>query len=401
MSRLKKSDARGPLSQIDRAGMTNQVLIEQQIQALKMQQSGFSREEIAKVLGLSVAAVKRRLSGARKMERLDPEILKTLQRKGITDLAGLHSGWLLEKDKSGTGHSLYFYLGADEEKLSFADAVIDSLKEIPRLKPVSRINESRKQDGIGYANWLALADLHVGGDYGDPTLEDNFNAAIDDLVQRMPAAQHAVLFELGDLLEMNDHKGVTPGSGNHLEVRLGQDAFLEATQVAVKLMRRALYRLLETHDTVEAHFIRGNHDETAFIAVMLALKEHFSNNPRLNIVVSVDEYRVVTWGQCAAFPNHGDKLKWPQLKDVWTEEFPDEWAAAKAHRVIMTAHFHHDRRQDLIGCVGEHFRTLHGPNNWARNRGLLSRGSLTAITVHSERGEEFRTISNIRHRKTV
>lgn len=379
--------------------MKKEQLIKEQVSALKLQGQGYSHAEICKELGLSHSAVKRRISAAKKMERLDPEILKRLQDKGVVDLAGLHSGWLLEKDDQGSGQSLYFYLGPDEEKISFADAVIESLKDIPRLEPVQRIADV-KERGRGYANWLAMADLHVGGDYTDPIIEENFNQAIDDLVRRMPPAQHAVLFELGDLLEMNDHKGVTPGSGNHLEVKLGNEAFLEATQIAVRLVRRALYRLLETHDTVEAHFIRGNHDETAFIAVMIALQEHFADNPRVNIVVSADEYRVVTWGKCAAFPNHGDKLKWPQLKDVWTEEFPDEWAAAKAHRVIMTAHFHHDRRQDLIGCVGEHFRTLHGPNNWAKHRGLLSRGSLTAITVHAERGEEYRTISNIRHRKT-
>lgn len=379
--------------------MNKEQLIKEQLLALKLQRQGCSYAEICKEMNLSHSAVKRRISAAKKMERLDPEILKRLQDKGVVDLAGVHSGWLMEKDDLGSGQSLYFYLGPDQEKISFADAVIESLKDIPRLKPVQRIAEAKEQ-GRGYANWLAMADLHVGGDYTDPVIEESFNTAIDDLVRRMPPAQHAVLFELGDLLEMNDHKGVTPGSGNHLEVKLGNEAFLEATQIAVRLVRRALYRLLETHDTVEAHFIRGNHDETAFIAVMLALKEHFADNPRVNIVVSADEYRVVTWGQCAAFPNHGDKLKWPQLKDVWTEEFPDEWAAAKAHRVIMTAHFHHDRRQDLIGCVGEHFRTLHGPNNWAKHRGLLSRGSLTAITVHAERGEEHRTISNIRHRKS-
>lgn len=394
----KKSDPRAPVKDRNRAVMNKNKLVEEQTQVLLLQQQGLTLAEIGEKMGLSHSSVKRRLSGAKKAERLDPEIVKRLQDRGVVDLAGLHSGWLLEKDKSGSGQSLYFYLGPDEEKISFADAIINSLKEIPRLEPVKRMVES-KWAGKGYANWLAMADLHVGGDYIDPATEENFNWAIDDLVGRMPPAQHAVLFELGDLLEMNDHKGITPGSGNHLEVKLGNEAFLEATQIAVRLVRRALYRLLETHDTVEAHFIRGNHDETAFIAVMLALKEHFADNPRVNIVVSASEFRVVTWGRCAAFPNHGDKLKWPQLKDVWTEEFPDEWAAAKAHRVIMTAHFHHDRKQDLVGCVGEHFRTLHGPNNWAKHRGLLSRGSLTAITVHAERGEEFRTISNIRQRK--
>jgi hypothetical protein len=204
-----------------------------------------------------------------------------------------------------------------------------------------------------------------------------------------------VLFELGDLLEANDHKGVTPHSGNPLDVI--RDNALLNTQMAVKLMRRACYRLLERHATVQVHFVKGNHDITAYIAVMLAMEEHFANNPRIEIVVTAAEYRVVTWGQCAAFPHHGDTLTWPALKDVFADQFEDEWAFAKAHRIVMTAHFHTDRKRDLVGCVAEHFRTLHRPNNWAKGKGYFARGSLTAMTVHKERGEENRTISNIRN----
>ena len=46
--------------------------------------------------------------------------------------------------------------------------------------------------------------------------------------------------------------------------------------------------------------------------------------------------------------------------------------------------------------MAEQFRTLHKANAWAKAKGLFSRGSLTAITVHKDRGEEHRTTSNIR-----
>jgi hypothetical protein len=256
--------------------------------------------------------------------------------------------------------------------------------------------KDRVEEGKDYATWIALADLHVGGDYGDVQLEKDFTFAIDDLVNRLPPAEHAVLFELGDLLEANDHKGVTPQSGNLLDVR--RENHLGNTLTAVKLMRHAIYRLLETHPTVEVHLVKGNHDPTAYIAVMLGLAAHFEENPRVKIIVEDWDYRVVTWGLCAAFPNHGDKATWNQLKDIWADQFPDEWAAAKAHRIIMTAHYHHDRKRDLVGCVAEHYRTLHRPNNWAKGKGLFSRGSLTAMTVHRDRGEEYRTIANIRNK---
>jgi hypothetical protein len=369
-------------------------IVSEQIEAHALFKKGMSVKGIADKMGLSKDQAWRRIQGARKRARLDPDLVQRLSNKGLTDLSGLHSGWLLEKDKTGSGSSLYFYLGPDEEKISFADAMIDALSEVPRLAPIDR--PEKNPMGHNQANWLALADLHIGGDYGDPQLEKDFYAACDDLVSRLPAAEHAVLFELGDLMEANDHKGETPASGNRLEVVLGPKQAFRSAILGVKLIKWLLYRLLETHETVEAHFIKGNHDPTAHIAVLLALKEHFGNNPRIQLPVIEEEFRVVSWGQCAAFPHHGDTLKWPALKDAWAELFPDAWAAAKAHRHIMTAHFHHDRKIDLIGAVGEHFRTLHGPNDWAKSRGLLSRGSMTAMTVDKERGEVSRTITNIR-----
>lgn len=358
---------------------------------------GLGVVEIGRELNMTRYQVRRRLDGAKRREKLDPEIAARLESRGITDFAGLHSGWLLEKDKIGGGQSLYFHLGSAEEKVNFSEAMLEVLSEIPRLPPVDKTSvDAERRDGKDFANWIALADLHVGGDYSNPDLEIDFVCAVDDLVRRLPPAEHAVLFELGDVLEANDHKGVTPKSGNLLEVR--REDHLKNVQTAIRLIRFALIRLLETHETVEAHFIKGNHDPSAYVAVMLALEAHFANNPRIQVVVSDEEYRVVSWGQCAAFPHHGDTLNWPALKDVFADQFADAWAAAKSHRIIMTAHFHHDRKRELVGCVAEHYRTLHGPNGWAKSKGLFSRGALTAMTVHKVRGEESRTIANVRWR---
>ena len=378
-----------------------QGILEEQAMCLGLHRSKKSIGEIAEMTGLSRYAVRRRIQGAEKRERLGQELAAKLEGRGIVELQGLHSGWLLDKDENGSGSSLYFHLGPDEQRISFADAILEVLADIPRLPPIDRIQENSDEEIEQLANWVALADLHVGGDYGDPVLEADFAQAIDHLVSRLPKATHAVLMELGDLMEMNDHKGVTPGSGNHLEVKIGPAEFLRGVKTAIRLLRMLLIRLLETHDTVEVHFIRGNHDETAHIAVLMALAAQFENNPRIRIFIPESseefDFRVVTWGKNGVLLNHGDKAKWPDLKDIFADQFPNEWAASTSWRAIFTAHFHHDRKRDLIGCTAEHFQTLHRPNQWAKSKALLSRGSIKAITVHGERGEEHRTISNIRN----
>jgi len=371
--------------------IANSQLLQEQTKCFDLKQSGSTQAQIVSATGLSSHQVKRRIAAATRRNKLDPALAQMLSDRGIDDLSGVHSGWLLDKDSSGSGHSLYFCLGKDEEKIDLVEAITEALSDIPRLSAITPVKKDHT--GEGYANWVALADLHVGGDYGAPELETDFTQAIDDLAARMPPAEKAVLIELGDILDANDHKGVTPHSGNPCDVK--RDEHLSNTITAIRMMRHAVYRLAETHATVDVHLIKGNHDPTAYIAVLLALSAHFEDNPHVNIIVSEEEFRVITWGLCAAFPHHGDRAKWDVLKDVWADQFPDEWAAAKMHRIIMTAHFHHDRKKDLVGCVAEQYRTLHKPNAWAKGLGLYSRGSLTAMTVHKDRGEEFRTISNI------
>lgn len=363
---------------------------EEQINCLILHRQGLTKEAIAKKLGLNRHQVTRRINGALKRERLDPTLAKKLEDKGIVDLAGLHSGWLLDKDKDGSGQSLYFFLGPDGEKISFADALIDALSEVPR----SPLIEQPVLKGEDRATWFMIADLHVGGDYGDGELEESFNACLDDMASRLPKAEKAFLIELGDILDANDHKGVTPASGNPCDVR--RDSHLTNTQSAVRMMKRAIDRLAETHHEVEVHLVPGNHDPSAYIAVLLALEAHYQHVNHIKIVVVEEDFRVIPWGACAVFPHHGDTANWVKLKDVWADQFPDEWASAKMHRLVATAHFHTDRKQDLVGATGEHFRTLHRANKWARNKAYFSRGSLTAITVHKTEGEIHRTSSNVK-----
>lgn len=373
---------------------TNDILREQAT-CLALKEQGHTRAEIAEATGLSFAQVARRLSGAAKAARLDPSLKHRLEEKGITDFAGLHSGWLLEKDQYGSGSSLYFYLGPDEEKIDFVDALTEVLSDITKLPPIPEPAYSvATQD---YCNWLFLADLHIGGDYGDSRQTEDFIVCIDDLVRRMPLAQKAVLCELGDLLDANDHKGVTPASGNPTDTI--RDGHLQNTMEAIRLLKYASYRLLEKHEEVELHLIRGNHDETAFYAVLLALQEHFRENPRLKVFVPTcpeeEEFRVISWGNCAFLPHHGDKAKPEGLKEVFTDQFPDEFAAAKAYRLIATGHLHNLKVQSLGAVEHRQFSTIHRPNRWARMKGFFNHGRLSVLTVHKTLGLQDETMSNI------
>ena len=358
-----------------------------------------SRKKIAEALGVSVRTVKDRLERARyarqrvaaeKHQSLDPEIASRLASRGLTDLRGLHSGWLIDKDDNGAGQSLYFYLGPDQERIDFAEAVRNVLADIEPLAPIS----VPPLIGADCCNLLPLADLHCGGEYGNEEYEAKLIDLIDRIVSRLPPAEKAVVVELGDLLDANDHKGVTPASGNNCDVV--RDDHFGQMKMAIRVMTHAIRRLAETHAEVEVHMMRGNHDETSFMGVMLALGAFFKDSAHVNIIESVEDYRVIEWGGCAVFPNHGDRAKWEQLRDVWVTDFADQWAAAKVCRLIWTAHFHSLKSQELAGvtCVG-HRSTAKG-NRYVHLNGWRSKRGICAVTLHKTEGEVDYTPSFIR-----
>jgi hypothetical protein len=326
----------------------------------------------------------------------DPGLRSAMDATGLGG-AIVTGGWRIVQETMEDGtivrNSVRYAIKPDDqvEPVDVAQTIIDALLLAPRAVPVAPPTEDLPED---LCNFIPLADLHVGGEYGDPLYLDHVYAAITRLMHNLPKAHKAVLLDMGDLLDANDHKGLTPASGNFCDVI--RENHLQNTIDALNIMRYAIGLLLHTHNEVEVHLLRGNHDETAFIGVMVALHAHFKDDPRVNVILSDDDFRVLSWGKCAVFPHHGDKCKWEDLKDVFSDQFPDAWAEAKYWRFIWTAHVHHDKQKQLVGADAEHFRTLAKPNKWAQQKGFFTRGGIQAVTLHKEDGEVDRTKVNLK-----
>lgn len=328
-------------------------------------------------------------------ESADPGLQSAMDATGLGG-GVVTGGWRIVQETMPDGtiirNSVRYAMKPEEiEPVDVAQTIIDALAQAPRAVPVLPPTSDLPKD---LCNFIPLCDLHVGGEYGDPKYLDEVYAAITRLVHGLPKAEKAVLIDMGDLLDANDHKGLTPASGNECDVI--RENHLDNTINAMNIMRYAVGLLLQQHNEVEVHLLRGNHDETAYIGVMVALHAHFKDDPRVNVVVSDDNFRVIPWGKCAVFPHHGDKCKWEDLKDVFSDQFPDAWAKAKYWRFIWTAHVHHDKQKQLVGADAEHFRTLAKPNNWAMMKGLFTRGGIAAVTLHKQDGEIDRTKVNLK-----
>lgn len=346
---------------------------------------------VAKVTGKGESTIRHSVKSALAWEKASEGQKDALEVTGL-DINQARHGWRIIVDPvTGSRDSVFWRRENDseEEEVNLVDVLKNSLRTIP---PLSKIKSPRDLPGE-LCNFLPLADLHVGGEYGDPLYLDSVYQALDRLISALPPARKAVLIDLGDLLDANDHKGLTPASFNDCDVI--RENHLKNTIDAVNIMATAAVLLAECHEEVEVHLLRGNHDETAYIGVLVALHYRFKDNPQITIVMTDDNFRVIPWGKCAVFPHHGDKAKWEQLKSVFSDQFPDAWAKAKHWRFIWTAHVHHDKQKDMIGATGEHFRTLFPSNNWAQMKGLFSRGGIQAVTLHKKWGETGRTKTNL------
>jgi len=347
----------------------------------------------AKQLGLARSSLQELIKKALKWEAAEdsPGQVAALETTGL-DVGIARHGWRIVVDPVTGSRDSVFWVSENPEipPESFTHRLKEALKDIDKLKPIPKPAQCDEE----LCNFIPLADLHIGGQYGDPEYLKEIERCTYKLMGSLPKAKKAVILELGDLLDANDHKGLTPASGNACDVI--RENVLKNSQDAIQIMSRFIVLALRTHEEVEVHLLRGNHDETAYIAVMLTLQAYFKDNKRVKIIVTDDDFRVIPWGLCAVFPNHGDKAKWEDLKGVFADQFPDAWAKAKYWRFIWTAHFHHDRQRDIMGVFAEHFRTLSAPNKWAKQKALFSRGGIQAVTLHKTDGEINRTKVNLK-----
>jgi hypothetical protein len=365
-----------------------------QAKALKLyRQHDKNISKTAKAMDRSRTSVRELIYKALKWEAAEssPGQIEALKKTGL-DVDVARHGWRIVVDPETGSRDSVFWVSSNPEipPESFTERLKESLKDIHKLKPIPKPNHCDSD----LCNFIPIADLHIGGQYGDPQYLKEIERCTYELMGSIPKAKKLVLIELGDLLDANDHKGLTPASGNFCDVI--RENTLKNSQDAIEIMSRFIVLGLQTHEEVEVHLLRGNHDETAYIAVMLTLQAYFKDNKRVTIVVTDDDFRVIPWGLCAVFPNHGDKAKWEDLKNVFSDQFPDAWAKAKYWRFIWTAHFHHDRQRDIMGAFAEHFRTLAAPNKWAKMKALFARGGIQTITLHKEHGEVNRTKVNLK-----
>lgn len=307
--------------------------------------------------------------------------------KGVSTLVG------------GDGRVAAQWVKTQLERESREQVLERLLRELPVHMP-ARIDRVEGPATVGASDLLAvypIGDPHVGMLSWEPETGASFDldkardimcAAMNDLVQRGPRTDRALIVNLGDYFHADNYLNRTSRSGHPLDV---DGRWPKVLQVGIEILVYMIDRALEHHRLVRVINEIGNHDDHSAIMLSVALASHYRNEPRVEIDLSPSQYHWHKFGKCLIGVTHGHNQKHDDLESIMAAERAQDWGETE-HRYWYVGHIHHSTKKEKRGCVIESFRTLAPRDAWAAGAGYRAGRDMTRITLHNEWGEVGREI---------
>jgi hypothetical protein len=244
-----------------------------------------------------------------------------------------------------------------------------------------------------------LADLHigmmawgkeVGEDYSTSIAADRVKAWVARFIALSPPSRTAVILDVGDLTHSDDQTNQTPASKHNLDV---DSRHFKTLDVTIEALNCAVDLALAKHEKVLVRILPGNHNITAYMAVMFALAERYRDNPRVKVQKVPGEFFVHEFGQVMIAAHHGHRAKPDRLVHFMADEFAEIWGRTR-HRFLWTGHLHHLKAQDIGGVQHEQLRAVTSRDAYAFSGAYTARAQLQAVTYHRTDGEISRVKVN-------
>lgn len=284
-------------------------------------------------------------------------------------------GWLISEPKRGLD----------------AESIVAAMEERAEALPVFPPRPAPPRVGNQLLNLFHYHDFHLGmrswkhggGDEWNLEIASRtFRRSIEHLRSRAPQADVAVLALNGDFFHANGSEPLTP-RGKHL---LDVDGEWQATfERGLDLVCDAIDALLTDHLNVKVLPIEGNHDRDAMIALRVALKRLYRDEPRVWIMVEDNPYYAMLHGTTMLGFHHGHLRKLQALLETFTGNYREMWG--KARRVyVHSGHLHH-RREERGGAMNlSQHPTYAARDDYAKRGGYVADRGGSILTYHAEWG---------------
>lgn len=297
------------------------------------------------------------------------------------------------RDANGNVRAQWLIGAPDRDKVrAFFDAAAQGLADsLPRVEPVP---EPPAGDAH-LLNCYVVTDYHLGmlswheetgADWDLSIAEDMLVAWFRRAIVLAPAADEAVLAQLGDFLHFDGLDSVTPTSGHVLDA---DTRFAKLVRAAIRVLRHVIGLLLAKHRRVRVIMAEGNHDLAGSVWLRELFAAIYADEPRVVVDLNPDPYYCVEHGKTALFFHHGHKRKPANVDAVFAAKFREVFGRTE-HAYAHLGHLHHvDMRETPLMVVEQH-RTLAAPDAYASRGGWLSGRDAQVITYHDRYGEVSR-----------
>jgi hypothetical protein len=266
-----------------------------------------------------------------------------------------------------------------------ATALAESVKGLakPVKAPAKALDKLMAVYPWGDPHFGLLCWAQEAGDDFDLGYADRLTkAAVDRLVATAPAAETAVLLNLGDMFHADNQKNQSQ-SGHQLDV---DGRWAKILRVGLEAKIHCIRRMLEKHKRVIVRINRGNHDGHSSYSLSLMLSCYFSNEPRVEVDLSPSTLWYMEFGNVLIGSTHGDTIKGKDAIAVMAADKPEAWGRTK-HRHMLVGHVHHHDSKEYPGGIVEYFRTLAARDAWHTNQGYRAGRDMRCIVFHHTHGE--------------
>ena len=274
-------------------------------------------------------------------------------------------------------------------------AAVEAFKEeIPRAEPVPFL-QRRTHDEL--LNMFAITDLHLGMlswreetgadwdlDIAERLIIDWFAAAIE----MSPAAETAVLAQIGDLLHYDGWESKTPTSGHILD---SDSRLQKVVRVAIRCLRRIVAMLLQKHRRVHVIMADANHDPASEAWLREMFAAFYEDEPRITVDSTAGTYYAYEHGDVSLFFHHGHRRKIGNVDSVFAGRFREAYGRTRFSYAHL-GHLHSDELKSTNLMKVERHETLAAADAYAANGGWLSGRSAKVITYHKKYGEVSRIV---------
>lgn len=347
-----------------------------------------SQDKAAKALGINRRTLQRRIpSLARKGWSPEHDMTRT-----VPD--GFHvRGTSTLYDENGKPRLQWVKSNIDHERQAelLREAIDAMVADLPRLPKRRAEGKYLKHLVAGYP----IGDAHIGMlAWGEETGED-WDLAIAEriqcgamaaLVEAAPAAERALIVNLGDWLHYDSMAAVTPRSGHMLDA---DGRYAKMVRVAIKVIRQCVESALSRHKFVHIINAPGNHDETGALWLSAVLANIYEREPRIIVETTPAQFAYFRHGKVLIGVHHGHTCKPDKLPGVMATDRARDWGETE-FRYWWGGHVHHESRREFPGVMFESFNTLAAKDAYAAAGGWRSGRNMKCIVFHDQFGEVAR-----------